>query len=307
MLRDVLILGGSGFVGSRLCEMLLQPDGAAPGRLSVATRRRARARHLLTLPGLSIEEGDVHDDATLARLVAGRSAVVNLIGVLHGDAAAFDKAHAELPRRLAQACLREQVSQVVHVSALGVRRDAPSMYLRSKAAGEAAWGDAGVPAAVLRPSVMFGARDRFLNLFARLSRFAPLIALAGADAQFQPVWVDDVARAIIVCLRRRRSAPEICECAGPKVYTLAELVRLAGRFGGHERLVIPLPRPAGQLLAGLLECLPGEPLMSRDNLASMQVPNVASGQLPGLAALGITPAALEVIAPTYLSPEPPGR
>lgn len=300
MLDDVLILGGSGFVGSRLCEMLLVPTGAPPGRVSVVTRRSDRARHLQPLPGLGIEEGNVHDDATLARLVAGRSAVVNLIGVLHGDAAAFDKAHAELPRRLAQACRREQVSQVVHISALGVARDAPSMYLRSKAVGEAAWSQADVPAAVLRPSVMFGERDHFLNLFARLSRFAPLIALAGAEAQFQPVWVDDVARAIVACLQRSRDVQEVYECAGPRVYTLAELVRLAGRFSGHERPIVALPRPAGQLLAGLMECLPGEPLMSRDNLASMQVPNVASGQLPGLAALGITPAALEAIAPGYL-------
>jgi NADH dehydrogenase len=304
MLHDVLVLGGSGFVGSRLCEMLLQPAGAPPGRVTVVTRRRDRARHLLPLPALSLEEGDVHDDATLARLVTGRSAVVNLIGVLHGDAAAFERAHAELPRRLAQACMRERVSQVVHISALGVSRDAPSMYLRSKAAGEDAWRDAGVSAVLLRPSVMFGARDRFLNLFARLSRFAPAIALAGADAQFQPVWVDDVVRAIVACLQRPRDAAQIYECAGPKVYTLAELVRLAGRFSGHERPVIALPRPAGEWLAWLMECLPGEPLLSRDNLASMRVPNVASGAWPGLTSLGIAPAALEAIAPTYLNRAP---
>src|SRR5437867_3055786 len=126
MVHDVLILGGSGFVGSRLCELLLAPSDAAPSRVSVVTRRRDRARHLAPLPGLSVEEGDVHDEATLARLMAGRSAVVNLIGTLHGDAAAFEKAHVELPRRLALLCMRERVSQVVHISALGVARDAPS-------------------------------------------------------------------------------------------------------------------------------------------------------------------------------------
>jgi len=297
--QDILLLGGSGFIGSRLCELLVSRAGAAPGRITVATRRRAHARHLQTLPGIVLQEADVHDDAALADLVARRSAVVNLLGILHGDEAAFLRVHAALPRRLAHACREAGVARIVHISALGAASDAPSMYLRSKAGGEAALAQGGVSAAILRPSVVFGARDRFLNLFARLSALAPFIPLACADAQFQPVWVDDVARALIACLHL--PAAQTYECAGPRVYTLKELVRLAGRYSGHERPVIALPAALGQAQAWFMERLPGEPLMSRDNLASMQVPNVASGRLPGLAELGIRCASLETIAPGYLA------
>src|SRR5262249_9358719 len=126
-------------------------------------------------------------------------------------------------------------------------------------------------------------------------------------AQFQPVWVDDVARAIIACLRTRLPTVQTYECTGPRVYTLAELVRLAGRYSGHERPVVALPRTMGQAQAWFMEHLPGEPLMSRDNLASMQVPNVASGPLPGLVELGIEPMPLETIAPAYLAQRIAGK
>jgi uncharacterized protein YbjT (DUF2867 family) len=298
-MQDILILGGSGFIGSRLCELLVARSGAAPGRITVVTRRRARARHLQTLPGIVLQEADVHDDGALAGLVAHRSAVVNLLGILHGDEAAFSRVHAALPRRMARACSEAGVPRIVHISALGAASDAPSMYLRSKAEGEAALAQGGVPAAILRPSVVFGERDRFLNLFARLSKLAPFIPLACADAQFQPVWVDDVARALVACLHSPLT--QTYECAGPRVYTLKELVRLAGRYSGHERPVIALPEAVGQVQAWFMEHLPGEPLMSRDNLASMQVPNVASGRLPGLAELDIQPAPLESIAAHYLA------
>src|SRR5262249_27793915 len=138
------------------------------------------------------------------------------------------------------------------------------------------------------------------NLFASLQRVFPVMPLGGAAARFQPVWVEDVAQAIVRCLADPATAGQTIECAGPDVYTLADLVRLAGRWSGHERRVIALPAALAKLQAGALELLPGAPLMSRDNLASMTVDNVATGTLPGLASLGITPAALESIAPTYL-------
>ncbi|MEY4427647.1 MAG: hypothetical protein RLZZ182_336, partial [Pseudomonadota bacterium] len=154
---------------------------------------------------------------------------------------------------------------------------------------------------VLRPSVIFGEHDRFLNLFAQLQAVAPFMPLAGAKARFQPVWVEDVARALVACLLDVATVGHTYECAGPKVLTLAELVRLAGQGSGHRRWVLPMPMAVGRLQAAAMAFLPGEPLMSRDNLDSMQVPNVATGQKPGLAALGITPASPEVIAPQYLN------
>jgi NADH dehydrogenase len=139
-----------------------------------------------------------------------------------------------------------------------------------------------------------------MNVFAKLQGIAPIVPLAGAGATFQPVWVEDVAEALLRCLLDHTTAGQTYECTGPKVYTLADLVRLAGRWSGHPRPVLPLPESLGRVQAALMSLAPGEPLMSADNLDSMRVPNVATGTLPGLAALGITPTALEAVAPGYL-------
>jgi uncharacterized protein YbjT (DUF2867 family) len=301
-MQRVLILGGSGFVGRALCERLVQDYGSGGPRLVVPTRRRSHAQAVQLLPLVDVVEANVHDDAALDQLLAGCDAVVNLVAILHGSEAGFEATHVQLPQRLAAACVRQGVRRLVHVSALGVSADAPSRYLRSKARGEAVLKAAPLDLTLLRPSVIFGAQDRFLNLFAQLQALAPVVPLAGADARFQPVWVDDVAEAIAHCLANPATAGQTYECAGPDVLTLADLVRLAGRLSGHERPIVPLPGPLAHVQALMMELAPGEPLMSRDNLASMTVPNVATGQLPGLAALGITPAALAAIGPSYLAP-----
>lgn len=296
----VLVLGGSGFVGRTLCEQLVE-DGGGAARITVPSRRPARAKVLWTLPGVELLPADVHDEAQLTRLLRGQDAVVNLVAILHGSEAAFRTAHVELPRKLARACRAAGVRRVVHVSALGAAADAPSRYQRSKAEGEAVLRQAGLELTVLRPSVIFGAQDRFLNLFARLQAALPVMPLAGAEARFQPVWVNDVAQAIVRSLHRRETIGETYEAVGPRQYTLRELVQLAGRWSGHPRRVLPLPAALGRLQAAVLECLPGEPLMSRDNLDAMTVPNVASGQLPRLPALGIAPKALETVMPELLA------
>jgi NADH dehydrogenase len=232
--------------------------------------------------------------------MSGIDAVINLVAILHGSEAEFQRVHVELPRRLAQACLSAGVRRLVHVSALGVGPGAPSMYLRSKTEGEAVLQAAGLQLTILRPSVIFGAEDRFLNLFAAMQGVFPFIPLAGSRARFQPVWVEDVASAVVRALDQPESIGQIYECAGPREYTLAELVRAAGRWAGHERPILPLPEAAGRLQAMLMELAPGTPMMSRDNIDSMRVPNVASGRLPGLADLGIQATALEAVAPAYL-------
>jgi NADH dehydrogenase len=154
---------------------------------------------------------------------------------------------------------------------------------------------------------MFGADDRFLNLFAKLQSVLPVMPLAGADALFQPVWVEDVAKTIVTCLDRPESAGQTFECTGPQMLSLGDIVRLAGQWSGHARPVLPLPRARGWLQAVVLGWLPGQPLMSRDNLDSMRVPSVASGKLPGLRELGIVPAALDAAAPQYLGRATTGR
>ena len=299
-MANILVLGGSGFLGRTLCEKLVQRFGGANARIVVPTRRRARAKTLWMLPTIDVVATDVHDDADLARLVTGCDSVVNLVGILHGSEAEFDRVHVQLPRRLAQACAAANVHRVVHVSALGADAGAPSRYLRSKAGGEAALASKGLDLTVLRPSVLFGDGDRFLTKFAQMQAFLPVIPLASAQARFQPVWVDDVGTAIVRCLDDRTTIGATIECCGPEVYTLKQLMQIAGRCSGHPRPVIELPQALGRLQAGMLEWVPGEPLMSRDNLDSMRVANVASGTMPGMARLGIQPAALEAIAPLYL-------
>lgn len=299
-MEKVLVLGGTGFVGQHVCEKL----NRLQCRVTVATRRLDNARHLQMLPLVDVVEINAHDSMSLAPLLAGHDAVVNLIGILHGSEAAFEKAHVQLPLELARACEASGLRRIVHVSALGASLDSASMYQRSKARGEAVLLSAGLDVTVLRPSVMFGAEDKFLNTFARLQQVFPVIPLAASQARFQPVWVEDVASAVLACLQDSDTIGQIFEACGPEVFTLKQLVELAGRYaginGGKGRPVIALPDALARLQARLMELAPGEPVLSRDNLDAMKTDNVASGKLPGLQALGIRPAALGAIVPSYL-------
>jgi uncharacterized protein YbjT (DUF2867 family) len=306
-LPAVLVIGGSGFIGSHLVAKL----SAAGVRAIVPTRRYERARHLILLPGVEVVEADINDDAELRRLMRRQrlGAVINLVGLLHSRPGRpygpdFARAHVDLPRRIVAACADMKVARYLHMSALGAASDGPSMYARSKGDGElAARANALVAATIFRPSVVFGPEDKFLNLFAKMQKVLPVVPLAGADTRFQPVYVEDVAQAFVNALGDPRSAGRIYELGGPAVYTLRQIVRLAGRYAGHPRPVVALPPALARLQASLLEMLPGTPLMSRDNLDSMRVDNVidpSSGALTA-AALGIKLTALEAVAPHYLA------
>lgn len=295
-MKKVLVLGGTGFVGRHVCEQL----NRFGIRATVPTRRMIHGRSIQMLPLVDVIEADVHDPATLQRLLSGHDAVINLVAVLHGNRARFEQVHVALPQKLAQAMQATGVQRLVHLSALGANVEGPSLYQSSKARGEAVLQSAGLALTILRPSVIFGAEDRFLNTFARLQRAFPVLPLAGSRTRFQPVWVGDVAQAVVRCLQQPQTIGHTYECVGPSVYTLEELVRLAGRLSGRQRPIWPLPLALGYFQALLLEWLPGEPLMSTDNLRSMEVDNVASGTLPGLDALGIPAQALEPIAASYL-------
>ena len=310
-MKNLFVLGGSGFVGAHVCEQLVR----AGWLVTVPTRRRVKAQAIQHLPGLTVLEMDVHDEAALTRAVAGHSAVVNLVAILHGDANAFAWTHVQLAEKIARTCVANGVSQLVQVSALGAdparAEAAPSNYLRSKSAAEGvlAQASAAHPAlrvSVLRPSVIFGANDQFMNVFAKLQGIFPFIPLAGADARFQPVWVCDVAQAVVrvLDLPPVGSGVRTWELVGPDVLRLRDLVHMAGVFsgagGGKGRPIVGLPMWVARIQAFVMELAPGAPVMSRDNLDSMRVDNVATPGMSGLAQLGITPAALEPVARVYL-------
>lgn len=290
----VVVTGGSGFVGRVVCARLAADPRI--GRIVVPTRRLSHARALAVVPMLDLVEADIHDPSAARAVLDGADALVQLVAILHGSAAAFERTHVVLPRTLATACVAAGVARVIHVSALGVAADAPSQYLRSKAAGEAQWRHGALATTILRPSVIFGADDRFTNLFAAMQRALPLLPLAGADARFQPVWVGDVAAAVLKTLFDATTVGRIFDCAGPEVLTLREIVARVGAMAGCARPVLALPEPIARLQALLLRLRPGEPLLTRDNLLSMRVPNVASGREPGLANLGIAAASLALLA-----------
>ncbi|RAM63485.1 NAD-dependent dehydratase [Herbaspirillum rubrisubalbicans] len=306
--KKILVIGGSGFIGTRLIELLGRSTGY---RVMVPTRRYERAKHLLVSPVVGVVEANIHDDAVLARLVAEADVVINLVGILQSRPARggapygpdFERQHVLLPRRIVAACVQQGVPRYLHMSALCADAQGPSMYLRSKAAGEReALSAAALDVAIFRPSVVFGEGDHFINMFAGLNRAFPIIPLGSPDARFQPVYVGDVAQAFMAALHLPRLGGKVFELGGPKQYTLRELVRLSGWYCGHPRPIIGLPDALGWLQAFVLEHLPGK-LMSRDNVASMRVDNVLHG--PIAPELQLTPRALEEVVPTYLAPRSP--
>jgi NADH dehydrogenase len=300
-IRNILLIGGSGFLGSHVAHRL-----AVRGcNLLVPTRRRERAKTLLPLPTVDVIEADVHDAGELERLMAGMDAVVNLVGILHSRNGTpygpdFARAHVELPQKIVAAAARAGVRRLAHVSALNADRGAPSAYLRSKADGEAAIrsAPAGLEWTIFQPSVIFGAGDRFLNLFAQLARRFPLLPLASPRARFQPVFVDDAAEAIAASLTRGDAAGQTFALCGPRIYTLRQLVAYVAELIKCPRPIVGLSDSLSYLQAMMLEFAPGETLMSRDNYRSMKVDSVCAGcALP----FGHDATPLEAVAPGYLA------
>ena len=294
--EKVCILGGTGFVGRAVADQLT----ATGLRVRVVTRRQVRARELAVLPTVEVVEADIHDPQALRRCFDDVDVVVNLVGILHETRRqSFQRCHAELPARVVEACRASGVQQLIHMSALGASAEGPSKYLRSKAAGESAvrQGAGILPYTIFRPSVIFGEGDNFLNLFATLVRTMPVIPLAGARARFQPVWVEDVARCFAAAVGNRHAFGQVYELAGPRVYTLGELAHFVANTLGKRRVIVGLPGFAARLQAFVFEHLPGK-LITRDNLDSMSVDNVATQPFPAL--FGFKPSPLEAVVPAYL-------
>lgn len=319
---NVLIVGGAGFIGSHLASRLAgaasasgaplepgsNPDSPiAPERIVIGARNVEHAQHLLLLPRVEVAELGLADNAALDDAIGPLGTdgiVVNLVGVLHGErgdpyGAEFASAHVEMVRQVVASCLSTGVRRLVHMSALGADSSGPSMYLRSKGDGERIVRRSGLDWTILRPSVVFGPDDHFLNLFAHMQEMAPVVPLACAHARFQPIYVQDVVQAIVNAMVTPATIGRGYDLGGPQVYTLEELVRFAGRASGHPRPVIALPDALARVQAAVMEHMPGDTLLSRDNLDSMQLDNVLHEPMAG--ELGVQPVGLEAVMTDVLA------
>ena len=250
---SILVLGGAGFVGRHVVEDLV----ASGYRVVVPTRRFDKARDLQVLPTVTVVSADAGRADVLSRLVASSSAVVNLVGILNETRhSTFESAHVDFARAVTAACHSAGVRRLIQMSALNADPAGPSRYLRSKGEAEAIVAASGLDWTIFRPSVIFGREDAFLNLFACLLRYVPVVALASPEARFQPVYVGDVARCIVEALRLPSTRGRIYPLCGPNVYTLRELVRYVGAVTGKSRPIIGLGTTLSTLQARVLEHLP---------------------------------------------------
>jgi NADH dehydrogenase len=277
MKYDILLIGGNGFVG-RVIAAQLQLAGYS---VLIPTGHLAAARELRMLPKVHVEDADIHDFDELQSLcgrIDKNGAVINLVGVLHDKPAqpygkVFKAAHVDLPKNIITAMQLHGLKRYLHMSALGADSNGPSMYQRSKGDGEAAVKASNLDWTIFRPSVIFGAQDQFINLFSKLTKLFPAMPLANHQAKFQPVSVDDVASAFVKSLSMPQIIHQSYDLVGPTVYTMKEIVEFAARRAKTSCAIIPVPAFVGYLQALAFEFLPGPTLMSRDNIASMQLPN----------------------------------
>lgn len=301
---QIVILGGTGFVGSALVAQL----GAAGHDVKVLTRHAERARHLTVVPGVRSVAANVHDPLVLRREFAGADVVVNLVGILNEpgrSGAGFTAAHAALTESVVAAATARGVGKLLQMSSLGAdAHDGPSHYLRSKGVAEQHVRGAALRWTIFRPSVIFGPGDSLLNRFAGLLRLSGgLMPLARAGTRFAPVYVGDVVEAFLRCLpdasHGDASDGASYDLCGPEILTLAELVRRTADAIGVRARILPLPDALARVQAAVMDFLPGKPF-STDNYRSLLRDSVCAEC--GLATLGITPASLAAIVPSYLGP-----
>jgi uncharacterized protein YbjT (DUF2867 family) len=290
----VTLFGGGGFIGRYATQNLL----ARGARLRIVQRNPAAAAFLKPLGNLGQTQFgsvDIRDAASVARAVAGADAVVNLVGAF----ADMDAVQHRGAANIAAAARDAGIARLVHVSAIGADVESPAAYGRSKGAGEAAV-RAAVPAAtILRPSTVFGREDQFINRFAAMIRLAPVVPLVAPATQFQPVYVGDVAGAIVAALARPDAAGRTFELGGPQILSMEQLFRWIANAIGRNPLFLPLPDVAAAAMARLTGWAPGAPL-TWDQWLMLQKATVVTPGAAALADLGITATALDTVAPEWL-------
>jgi uncharacterized protein YbjT (DUF2867 family) len=297
--QSIAVLGGTGFLGTRLVARLIK-DGL---RVTVLSRDREQHKHLLVLPGLTLENCDVYEEAQLSEHFRGKDVVINLIGILNErgfSGQGFRRAHTELTQGVLQAARSAGVTRLLQVSALKAAVDAPSYYLRTKGEAEKLIREtnSALDWTIFQPSVMFGPGDSFLNRFAALLGAVPVIfPLAKPNARFQPVLADDVIEAMLRCLHGGASSHQTYELGGPQIYTLREIVGMVAKLTGRRRWIVGLPDTVARMQAFVMDFVPGRPFSS-DNYRSLTVDSVCAED--GFARLGVKPQSMVASARQYL-------
>lgn len=296
----VAILGGAGFIGRYVVKRLAERGDV----LTVGGRHAAGAK-FLKLKGdvgqVGLVNLSITDEALLPALVAGNDTVVNLVGILlERGGQRFELIHHVAPARLARVAREAGVRRFVHISAIGADPRSTSAYARTKAAGEQAVRDAFPTATILRPSVVFGPEDQLFNRLAAMAMISPAMPLiGGGETRLQPVYVGDVADAVVRVIDDSATAGRTYELGGPRIYTLRALTELLLAEIRRKRLLVDLPFALASLQARLMSLLPN-PLLTPDQVEMLKYDNIASSGALGLATLGIMPTAVEAILPTYL-------
>ena len=300
----ITVFGGSGFVGSQLVHALARRGW----RVRVACRRPDRAWKLQT-SGSAGQIQAVRCDAThpdeVAAALAGADAAINLIGILfESGRRSFHALHVDAARNIAEACAAANVDRLVHISAIGANPESASDYARTKAEAEMAVREVKPNAVIIRPSIVFGAGDDFLNRFARMAQFAPALPLiGGGHTRFQPVYVADVAEAIARAATLPQAAGRTFELGGPAVMTFGDVLRLVRRETYRRNALVPLPFFLARIIGSLaqLTAFVGiPPVLTRDQVVLLENDNVVAPGAEGLAELGVEPTGIEAIAPSYL-------
>ncbi|WP_182911895.1 complex I NDUFA9 subunit family protein [Sphingomonas cavernae] len=293
--RLVVMFGGSGFLGRYIAQELL----GSGARVRFAERDPRRAWYLKPLGNLGQTQfvaADVTHKDSVARAVQGADAVINLVGILSGK---FDKVHVEGARNVAEAAAAAGVATFVHMSAIGASAQAESAYGRTKGLGEEAVRKAFPAATILRPSIVFGREDNFINRFAGLIRALPVLPVIRSQAKFQPVYAGDIARAAAKALLEDGHAGKAYELGGPHVLTMGELNAWIAKETGRHPLVADVPDALAGAMARFAGWLPGAPI-TWDQWLMLQKDNVAADTAEGLGAFGITPTPLAAVAPGWL-------
>ncbi len=296
---SVCILGGTGFVGSQLCAELVKRGH----RVKVLTKRREQNRHLLVLPSLELLQANIHNESELKQHFQNCDAVINLVGILNEkshDGNGFHIAHVELARKVITMCTSCKVNRLLHMSALNASPDAKSFYLRTKGEAENyvhTFAANKIAVTSFRPSVIFGPKDSFMNRFAGVLKFTPLVLpLACARSKFAPVYVNDVVQIMANSLSDTNTIDQRINLCGPKQYTLKELVSYVAQVSGQRRIIIGLPNWAAKLQANILEYVPGKPF-SKDNYLSLQQDSICPES-------NNCSTSIETIVPNYLMQDP---